>query len=176
MFLLCAELFADQRLAFLSALIFAAHPIHTEAVSWISGGPYALSGALFILALLFYVKAGNSLPNLLLAVAFFCLCVLSSSTAAALPLAFLFYELFFRGGEGGRLRRIRLAVLAALAFFFLKAWGLINPRQPHVWCNLGMAYREKKDFKMAEFCYREALKLDRGFPAAKQALEAMRPA
>lgn len=47
----------SQEISFLASTIFAVHPIHTEAVSWISGRPYSL-GAIFLLAsLLLYITA-----------------------------------------------------------------------------------------------------------------------
>ncbi len=42
--------------SFLGALLFTAHPIHTEAISWISGLPYALSTVLIIASFLLYKK------------------------------------------------------------------------------------------------------------------------
>ena len=51
---------------------------------------------------------------------------------------------------------------------------MVNPAQPHVWCNLGKVYREKGDLAQARYCYEQALKVDKGyFPAAK-ALEELR--
>lgn len=43
--------------SFWGALIFAAHPVHTEAVTWISGRPYELSAAFMLLSLLLYIRA-----------------------------------------------------------------------------------------------------------------------
>jgi len=47
---------------------------------------------------------------------------------------------------------------------------MINPRQPHVWCNLGKVYREIGDEKMAKHCYEQALLVDKGFFPAAAAL------
>ena len=51
------NLFFKRGPSFLGACLFAVHPIHTEAVTWISGRPYLIS-TLFILAtyLLYYRK------------------------------------------------------------------------------------------------------------------------
>lgn len=43
--------------SFLSALIFAAHPIHTEAVTWISGRPYPVLAFFALIIYLLYYKA-----------------------------------------------------------------------------------------------------------------------
>ncbi|XP_036374114.1 protein O-mannosyl-transferase TMTC1-like [Megalops cyprinoides] len=60
--------FEDSRLAFLSALLFAVHPIHTEAVSGIVGRADVLACMLFLLTFLSYIRSvdrscsGDSAP------------------------------------------------------------------------------------------------------------------
>ncbi|KAF5897177.1 transmembrane and TPR repeat-containing protein 1-like, partial [Clarias magur] len=49
--------FQDGRLAFLTALLFAVHPIHTEAVSGIVGRADVLACMLFLLAFLSYIRS-----------------------------------------------------------------------------------------------------------------------
>ncbi|XP_027007329.1 protein O-mannosyl-transferase TMTC1 isoform X1 [Tachysurus fulvidraco] len=49
--------FRDARLAFLTALLFAVHPIHTEAVSGIVGRADVLACMLFLLAFLSYIRS-----------------------------------------------------------------------------------------------------------------------
>ncbi|XP_066561389.1 protein O-mannosyl-transferase TMTC1 isoform X2 [Amia ocellicauda] len=49
--------FDDSRLAFLTALLFAVHPIHTEAVSGIVGRADVLACLLFLLTFLSYVRS-----------------------------------------------------------------------------------------------------------------------
>ena len=48
---------AQQAEGMLAALIFAVHPIHTEAVAGIVGQAELISAAMSILALLTYIKA-----------------------------------------------------------------------------------------------------------------------
>jgi tetratricopeptide (TPR) repeat protein len=48
---------------------------------------------------------------------------------------------------------------------------MINPDQPHVWCNLGKIYRETHKIEEAKNCYREAIKIDKGYFPAIKALE-----
>ncbi|XP_041707875.1 protein O-mannosyl-transferase TMTC1 isoform X2 [Coregonus clupeaformis] len=61
--------FDDPRLAFLTALLFAVHPIHTEAVSGIVGRADVLACMMFLLAFLSYVGSvgvcgsADSLPS-----------------------------------------------------------------------------------------------------------------
>ncbi|XP_063073953.1 protein O-mannosyl-transferase TMTC1-like [Engraulis encrasicolus] len=49
--------FDDRRLAFLTALLFAVHPIHTEAVSGIVGRADVLACLLFLLTFLSYIRS-----------------------------------------------------------------------------------------------------------------------
>lgn len=130
-FVLCNILFKNITLSFLTGLIFAVHPIHTEAVSWISGGPYVLSALFFTLSLIFYIKSEQSMFYLVLTVLAFVLSYLTGNSAVSLPLIFIVYELFFRDKTQDRgvfSRKIRIFVLAALlltaimvaAIFFLR--------------------------------------------------------
>ncbi|XP_078424631.1 protein O-mannosyl-transferase TMTC1 isoform X1 [Cetorhinus maximus] len=51
--------FQDRRLAFLAALLFAVHPVHTEAVTGIVGRADVLACVLFLLAFLSYLRSVN---------------------------------------------------------------------------------------------------------------------
>jgi len=124
LFFLCNVLFNNRTLSFLSSLIFALHPIHTEAVSWISGGPYAFSSLLFITSFIFYVKSDKSIFNLTFSIIAFGLCFFAGNSVAVLPLMFISYELFFRQRNEGnnvlyRLRVILLISLAAISLAFI---------------------------------------------------------
>jgi len=116
-FVLLSLLFKNRMLSFLSSLIFAVHPIHTEAISWISGGPYAYAGLFFLASFIFYIKSNKSIANLILCIIFFGLCLFTGNIVAVLPLAMIAYELFFREqDEAGNkfLSRMRIAVLLAI--------------------------------------------------------------
>jgi len=131
LYLLCNALFKNRRLAFLASLIFAVHPIHTEAVSWISSGHYVFSSFFFIAAILFYVKSSRSILNFILALVSSVLCLLSGSAGITLPVMLIIYELFFREKTVDDLisSKVRLWILASItlicAFF---AWALFLSR------------------------------------------------
>jgi tetratricopeptide (TPR) repeat protein len=79
-------------LALVAGLLFAVHPIHTEAVTWISGRAELLA-AVFGLAALHLAWSRRrwlTLPALLLAIG-------SKESAASLPLILLFLSFAFRG-------------------------------------------------------------------------------
>jgi tetratricopeptide (TPR) repeat protein len=83
--------------ALLAALLFGIHPVHTEAVAWISGVPEPLSTAFFLGSFLCYLRMrdGDSHRQLWLAesLALFAGALLSKETAAVLPVLIAAYEL-----------------------------------------------------------------------------------
>src|SRR3972149_836057 len=50
-YLLTLKIFEDKALSFFSSLLFTLHPIHAEAVNWISARKDVLSGMFFFLSL-----------------------------------------------------------------------------------------------------------------------------
>lgn len=126
LFLLLHRLFASFLLAFIASLIFAVHPIHTEAVSWISGGPYVFSSFFYVSAVFFYVRSDNSLVNLFCAIICFCFCFLTGNNVVTLPFMFLAYDLFFRGKfrEPGYLTKARILVLSGIILISLVVLGM----------------------------------------------------
>ncbi len=123
-FLLCNALFNNRALSFLSSLIFAVHPIHTEAISWISGGPYALSSLFFIASFLFYVKSDKSIFNLVFSIICFSLCFLAGNAVAVLPFMLILYEFCFRQKNQGsnslyKIRVVFLILLSAISLLFI---------------------------------------------------------
>jgi tetratricopeptide (TPR) repeat protein len=116
----------DRWPAWLGALLFAVHPIHTESVTWISGRTDLICGFFFFLSFLLYLyyrrreRWGYLIGSL---VAFF-FALLSKEMAITLPAVILLYGLAFgeepwRGGwrEIGqtRLGRVVLHALPYLA-------------------------------------------------------------
>ena len=51
-FVLTEVLFDDERISYITSILFAVMPVHVESVSWISGKPYLLN-AFFVLYLLY---------------------------------------------------------------------------------------------------------------------------
>ncbi|MFZ5366174.1 MAG: tetratricopeptide repeat protein [Patescibacteria group bacterium] len=86
-----------------TATIFAVHPILTESVSWISGGPYS-NGAFFILfSFLAYIYSVNNKGGkfYLISVFSFILALLSNSKLIIFPFILLLYEFCFNPSAGG---------------------------------------------------------------------------
>jgi len=87
-FILVQKLFKNKKLSFFTALLFASHPIHTEAVSWISGRPELLAFFFALLSIIFFLKKKWLQTNIFLLLALF-------SKETAIILIPLYIYLFF---------------------------------------------------------------------------------
>jgi hypothetical protein len=91
------NIFEDDRPAFFSALIFAVHPVHTEAVTWVSGRTELLWAFFSLLSVLFFIKnyIKSRFGFVLISCAAFLLGLLSKETAAVAPALMAAYMLIF---------------------------------------------------------------------------------
>ncbi|HEY5760045.1 MAG TPA: glycosyltransferase family 39 protein [Steroidobacter sp.] len=81
--------------ALLAALLFALHPVQTEAVTYISGRSSSLAACFCLLSLYCWVRGEDSerkMTSLALCCVCFALAVATKETALVLPLAFLLYS------------------------------------------------------------------------------------
>jgi tetratricopeptide (TPR) repeat protein len=86
------------RAAFFGSLLFAAHPVHVEAVTWLAARKEVLQGFFFFLAFFLYLKAGEEKPKrriiyLGIVLFTFLLAVLSKPSAIVFPGVILIYEI-----------------------------------------------------------------------------------
>ncbi|MBI5903092.1 MAG: tetratricopeptide repeat protein [Deltaproteobacteria bacterium] len=118
-YLIARKLFNKRNLALAAGLLFASHPIHTEAVAWIA---IVLDvGCAFFLLLAFYLYMGEGkawvrLP--LSALAFF-MALLYKETAVIFPLLLVSYEFLIRRGAKGYGLKAALTVYPAVALAYL---------------------------------------------------------
>ncbi len=116
-------LFQDRRIASLSAVLFAVHPVHTETASWIAGVP-DLEATLFLL-LAFWLFAETNENNWRRQAAIagsFALALLSKEPALMLaPLVVVFEHFVRRGNERVSFKRkiVRYAPLCLMAPAYL---------------------------------------------------------
>jgi len=106
-------LFGDRLLALLASLLFVAHPVHTEAVTYISGRPDPLSTLFMLLTLVFTLKAaqGRKMSLLLLTLLSYAAALLSRENSLIVPVLFLLIGIVF----GRRLPRAHVAGVSAMA-------------------------------------------------------------
>ncbi len=109
LFRLARRLSSDGWTAILVAMVFGLHPVHAEAVAWVSGVPEPLL-ALFLIAgflchLNWRAMARNGRGWRGAALLLFALALLSKETALVFPFLVLAYEWVTRPGSGDELRR-----------------------------------------------------------------------
>ena len=100
--------------AFIAALLFAVHPVHTEAVSYISGRRDVLSSLFFFLGFLFFLRhrARAGFRPAAWAFGMYLLAFFTKEMAITLPAIFLLYD--WSGEVGEHTRDILPALIRAL--------------------------------------------------------------
>lgn len=94
-------LYGNKKIAFLSSVVFAIHPIHTESVTWVSGRTDVISLFLYIMALIYYIKSVLSegrktgIVNYVFSVLFLVIALLSKEIAVTFIGIVIIYELCF---------------------------------------------------------------------------------
>ena len=163
-----ARLGRDRLTAAAAALLFAVHPVHVEAVAWVSAYPELLCALFSLLAIWFYVRAREAAGRArvwlaLLAGPALLAALLSKEIAVAVPLLLLCYEAaatFRSPSEGARIAGngdLKVAatafgaMLAAAAVYLalrIHALGTLMPAQSkpvppgeHLWTAIGLLYR-----------------------------------
>ncbi|MBI5650583.1 MAG: hypothetical protein HZC40_09090 [Chloroflexi bacterium] len=123
-FLLARQLTRDRATAALAALIFAAMPVHAEAVAWIAANYDVLSGMYFFIALIFYIlyMQKRAARFYWIALGVFLFAVGSKETAITLPLILFLYDFFFQPQERARIAQ---AALRYAPFWIIFAWRFI---------------------------------------------------
>jgi len=82
---------------FFAAILFATHPVHTEAVTWISGTPDVSFTAFYLLSLYLYIRSGARLGGAYaLSLLSFFIATLCKEPALTLPLVLIAYDHVFR--------------------------------------------------------------------------------
>lgn len=98
LFWLINILFKDKILAFIASILYMAHPIHPEAIAYISGRADPLASIFMLLCFILYVKdtKANNLVVLILMVLSYICALLSRESTLMFPLLILAYHFSFR--------------------------------------------------------------------------------
>jgi tetratricopeptide (TPR) repeat protein len=91
---------AVQGLAFWTAVFFAFHPIHVEAVAWVAGGNDLWCGLALVVSLWLYRRGrtqGSPVWNYTLSAAAFLVALLFKETALTFPAVILSYDFLYDG-------------------------------------------------------------------------------
>jgi Flp pilus assembly protein TadD len=125
-------------IALFAAALFVAHPVETQAVTYIVQRLASLAALFYLAALVFFIKAraalGREKTGRLAVVFFYFLSLLSAALAMktkeialTLPLIVLLYELFFLEG---RVKKRLLFLLPMLITFLIIPLSMISIREP----------------------------------------------
>lgn len=117
----------SKRAAFTSALLFAIHPVNTDAVAYISGRRDVLMGLFYVLSVGWFIKFYNSVgakdfsplhkyKNLFLSLLLMFLSISSKEMGATIPLIFILY-IFYK--DGSKLLENRYVYLSIMSFLLL---------------------------------------------------------
>lgn len=150
-YLVCLELSLSAGGALLAAILFAVHPVHSEAVAWIAGVPDVACGAFYFAALwagLKYFKTAQR-KWLWFSLATFFAALLAKEMAVTLPLvAWILWRFQAKSGEAPRNpQKVAFAGYAAVLSLYvalrLAALGFLATSHFHVeasiidWFSLG---------------------------------------
>jgi protein O-mannosyl-transferase len=90
----------DERIAFVAAILFAFHPVHSEAVAWIAAVTELQLAVFYLLSFLLFLRLGEQGVSKVKTVALltftFLLALFSKEQAVTLPVLATVYEHFYR--------------------------------------------------------------------------------
>ncbi len=96
LYYLLSMLFLNYRIPLISGLLFATHPVHTEAVAAISNRNEMLAMFFFIWSFIFYILKNKSVSFYLFSLVFFILALFSKEGAVVtLPVILILYDTHF---------------------------------------------------------------------------------
>lgn len=120
-----------------AAILFAVHPIHTEAVTWIAGVPELTYTLFFLLSLYLYITASGGIGLRIFASAFFFFAaLLSKEPAMALPTVIIAYDYSSGALQGNRLNaalKRYLPYAAAIAVYLAMRLNALGGMAPVKW-------------------------------------------
>jgi hypothetical protein len=126
-FLVTKRMFQDRNLALMAAVLFAIHPIHSEAIAWIAASPDLELSLFYLLTFWLFLAVARPggrfsyLAQLAMAGSFL-LALLSKEQAVRLPLLATVYEHFYRADRAETRpaqKVLRYAVLWLLTVAYL---------------------------------------------------------
>jgi protein O-mannosyl-transferase len=128
-FELCLELLQSDQVAFCAAILFTWHPIHIEAVSWISASPEILYSIFVLVSFSLFAKSFENPPRGIhlsgLSLVFWGAALLSKETAVALIPVFPLWAFLSQDGSTTLRKRLMAAIRMSIPFFLLTAAYLV---------------------------------------------------
>lgn len=122
-----------------TASVFAVHPLQSEAITWISGGPYSQYSFFLLLSFLLYIIYGkkHSFKFYILSLISFLLSLLSTEKGAVYPLFLFLYEYSFNNinFKNTWKKILPFFALSALWFLLFLTQGAIGGRMTTLQAN-----------------------------------------
>ncbi len=114
-------------LPFIVAVLFGLHPIHTEAITFITASMDSIGFVFFLASFYFFLRGGK---NYILSVIFAFLAIFSNEICLTLPFIIIFYDLLFNRRNHGSLINSKALLygsyLAIAGFYLLIRMGILG--------------------------------------------------
>lgn len=125
LYFLILSLFNIEAVAFLGAIVFAVHPVHVEAVSWISSRADIIGLIFLNLSLLSYIRyrRNSSVPYLILALIFSLISYLGKETMISLPGIIILYD--YASGDKKPLKELVKSNISSWMLFSVICLGYL---------------------------------------------------
>jgi Flp pilus assembly protein TadD len=133
-FLLTKRLFQNRDLALMAGVLFAIHPVHSEAVAWVAASPDLELSIFYLLTFWFFLAAARpggrfSYSAQLAMAGSFVLAILSKEQAVTLPVLATVYEHFYRPDRGEtrpaqKVRRYAVLWVLTVAYLLFRVFTL----------------------------------------------------
>lgn len=119
-YFLISNIFSNRAISFAASLLFIAHPVNTETVSYISGINDSLSLLFMLLCLTFFIKSRylNNKALYILSLFSFVFALLSKENAIILPTLILLYYYTFK--KNIEVKRIVPFFIILISYFILR--------------------------------------------------------
>ncbi len=130
LFMLLQLIFGNFIIAFIASLLFACHPVQTEAVAWISSRSSVLFLFFYLGSFIYYIlfkKVGNK-RYFVFSLALFTAALFSKEMAVSLPLLLVLYDIHFAPRESVKRRALKLAPYFLLSALFVAVRFLVINR------------------------------------------------
>jgi Flp pilus assembly protein TadD len=123
---LCEKLLESRVAAFLAALLFVVHPIHVDAVSWVSASNEILFAVFALGTMLVLVVPEVSSSRIAVSAALYAAALLTKETAiAVMPVLLLLLIVLLRSGPHGKVVRAGYWYgFVTIGYFAIRWWAL----------------------------------------------------
>ena len=121
--------------SYVVAILFAIHPIHVEAVAWISARKDTLYSFFFLLSILFYIKTYDNKRNKIfyvLSIVFFILSCLSKAMAITLPFIIILIDFYNDKLKLINVKKYIPFLIISAFFIFLAVFAHYSPEEKNI--------------------------------------------